>query len=65
MNLDCDIPDSFVVEVYIGTEGKNFKVFLERAKQVTTARHGGIVRLAPIFRLTLETAVERDAPTES
>ena len=28
MNLDCNIPDSFIVEVYIGTEGKNFRVFL-------------------------------------
>jgi len=28
MNLDCNIHDSFIVEVYIGTEGKNFRVFL-------------------------------------
>jgi len=65
MNLDCDIPDSFIVEVYIGTEGKNFNIFLERVKQVTTARYVGIVRLAPIFRLPSTAAVESDAPTGS
>jgi hypothetical protein len=65
VNPDCDIPDSFVVEVYIGTEGKNFKVFLERVQEATTARYGGIVRLASIFQLMLTAAGERDAPTES
>jgi hypothetical protein len=65
MNLDCDIPDSFIVEVYIGTEGKNFKVFLERAKQATMARYGGIVRLAPIFRLASKAGVESNTPTKS
>ena len=63
MNPDCDIPDSFVVEVYIGTVGKNFKIFLERVKQLTKARYGGLVGLAPIFRLTSTAAVESDAPT--
>jgi hypothetical protein len=65
VNLDCDIPDSFIVEVYIGTGNKNFKVFLERVKQATPGRYKRIVRLAPISRLTSKTAVERGAPTET
>jgi len=65
VNLDCGIPDSFIVEVYIGTGNKNFKIFLERVKQSTMDRYGGIVRLAPISRLASKAGVESNTPTGS